>query len=126
MVPTGRLVIGVVITTLCWVTVTFMTKPSDEQTLRKFCRLVRPGGRGWDKIIQKAEAEGETFDEKAKAGDLPLGILCMFAGCFVVFCVIFGFGFFMYSQIIPMIICVIVGVISTIFLVRSWGKLQMK
>ena len=106
--------------------VTFLTRPTDDKTLRSFYRLVRPGGPGWDKVIQKAEAEGETFEEKAKAGDLPLGILCMLAGCFVVFCVVFGFGFFMYSQTIPAIICVIVGVISTIFLVRSWGSLQMK
>jgi len=124
--PQYQLIIGVVITTTSWMAVTFLTRPTDDKTLRSFYRLVRPGGPGWDKVIQKAEAEGETFEEKAKAGDLPLGILCMLAGCFVVFCVVFGFGFFMYSQTIPAIICVIVGVISTIFLVRSWGSLQMK
>ena len=121
-----RLVIGVAITTVCWVAVTFMTKPTDEKTLRSFYRLVRPGGSGWDKIVQKAEAEGETFEGKAKAGDLPLGILCMFAGCFVVFSVIFGFGYFMYSQTIPAVICAIVAIISAIFLIKSWGNLEMK
>jgi len=121
-----RLVYGVGITTFCWMLVTFLTRPADDSTLRSFYRLVRPGGPGWDKVIREAEAEGETFDEKAQPGDLPLGILCMLAGCFAVFSIVFGFGYFMYSQTIPAIICVIVGVISTIFLVRSWGNLQMK
>jgi hypothetical protein len=121
-----RLVYGVAITTFSWMFVTFLTRPADKSTLRSFYRLVRPGGHGWDKVIREAEAEGETFDEKAKAGDLPLGILCMLAGCFVVFSIVFGFGFFMYGQFIPMAICAVVGVLSTIFLVNSWGNLQMK
>jgi Na+/proline symporter len=121
-----RLVIGVFITTTSWMTVTLLTRPADDSTLRSFYRLVRPGGPGWDKVIREAEAEGETFDEKAMPGDLPLGILCMLAGCFVVFSIVFGFGFFIYSQPVPAIICTVVGVLAAIFLVKSWGKLQMK
>ena len=121
-----RLVMGVGITTASWMLVTFLTRPADDSTLRSFYRLVRPGGPGWNKVIREAEAEGETFDEKAKPGDLPLGILCMLAGCFVVFSIVFGFGFFMYGQLIPAVISTVVGVLSTIFLVRSWGSLQMK
>src|SRR5690606_19458920 len=36
-----KLVIGVAITTVAWVSITFLTKPEDEGTLRSFYRLTR-------------------------------------------------------------------------------------
>ncbi len=42
----AKLVAGVVITTIAWLLVTFLTRPTDERKLRDFYRLVAPGGRG--------------------------------------------------------------------------------
>ena len=121
-----NLVIGVSITTVCWLVVTFLTRPSDDAVLRRFYRLVRPGGRGWDKIIAKAQADGDPITETALPGDLPLGIICMIAGCFAVYSTVFAGGYYMYGQLGPAIICTVVAVAASVFLVKSWGKLQMK
>lgn len=121
-----RLVIGVAITTPCWLLVTLLTRPTDDKTLRKFYRLVRPGGVGWNAVLRKAEQDGDPIEQTAKPGDLPLGILCMLAGCFAVYSTIFAAGLYMYLKVVPAVICTIIAAASTIFLVTKWGKLEMK
>jgi solute:Na+ symporter, SSS family len=120
------LVIGVAITTTCWMIVTLLTKPSEDKKLRSFYRLVRPGGPGWQNVIERAAAEGDPIKETAKPGDLPMGIFCMVIGCFAVYSTIFAAGYYLYFQITPAIICTAVAVTATIILVKSWGKLEMK
>ena len=121
-----RLIIGVAITTPCWIIVTFLTRPTDDKTLRSFYRHVRPGGIGWNSVIAKAEKDSDAITETAKRGDLPLGILCMVFGCFAVYGTVFAAGFYMYGKLTPAIICTVVAVLSMLFLVNSWGKLEMK
>ncbi len=41
------------ITTIVWLVVTFLTKPTDEKTLIEFYRKVYPGGKFWSKISEK-------------------------------------------------------------------------
>jgi len=120
------LIIGVGITTVSWMLVTFLTKPAEDKTLRNFYRLVRPGGIGWNKVIEKAAKDGDPITETAKPGDLPLGIFCMFIGCFAVYGTVFAAGYYMYAKIVPAVICTAVAVVSTIILISTWGKLEMK
>ena len=49
-----KLVLGVGITTLCWITATFLTRPTEESVLRAFVEKTNPGGPGWKKFYQKA------------------------------------------------------------------------
>jgi len=42
---------------LIWLTVTFLTKPTDEKVLIEFYRRVHPGGIGWRRIARKLEEE---------------------------------------------------------------------
>jgi len=121
-----ELILGVSITTACWMTVTLLTKPADHETLRKFYRLIRPGGPGWDVVIKKAAQDGDPITETAKPGDLPLGILCMIAGCFTVYSTVFAAGFYMYGQLKLAILCTAIAVAGATFLVKTWGKLEMK
>ena len=124
--PHISLVAGVAITTSCWLIVTFLTRPTDDKTLRSFYSLVRPGGIGWNKVISKAQQDGEPITQTATAGDLPRGILCMIAGCFAVYSTVFAAGYYMYGQIVPAVICTAVVVVAVVILVSVWGKLEMK
>ena len=124
--PHISLVAGVAITTICWLIVTFLTRPTDDKTLRSFYSLVRPGGIGWNKVISKAQQDGEPITQTATAGDLPRGILCMIAGCFAVYSTVFAAGYYMYGQIVPAVICTAVVVVAVVILVSVWGKLEMK
>lgn len=120
------LVIGVTITSVCWLIVTLVTKPADDKILRGFYRLVRPGGCGWDAVLRRAEAAGDPIVETATKGDLPRGILCMVLGCLAVYSVIFAAGYYMYGQIIYGAIFTIIGIAGIIVLGAIWGKLEMK
>ncbi|MDD5092704.1 MAG: Na+:solute symporter, partial [Candidatus Wallbacteria bacterium] len=56
-----QLVLSVVITTICWVAVTMLSRPADKETLRRFVSIANPGGPGWQKVIKDAEAEGNPI-----------------------------------------------------------------
>ena len=120
-----KLITGVAITTAAWLLVTFLTRPADDAVLRKFYRLVRPGGLGWNVVLKKAQTAGDPITQTATAGDLPRGILCMLLGCIGVYSAVFATGYYMYGQTTAAIICAALTAICTIILTRIWGKLEM-
>lgn len=119
-----ELVIGVAVTTLSWIIVTFLTKPADEKTLISFYKLVHPGGPGWSKIITSAEKQGITFTDEQKKSELPLGILSMFVGCIAVYGLLMATGFWLYSNYVPAAVLTFVTLISSVILFKLWGKLN--
>ncbi len=120
------LLIGVSLTTIAWLAATFLTKPTDDATLRTFYQLVRPGGVGWNKFLEKLEKNGNPITEKATRGDLPLGILCMVAGVFAVYSTVFASGYYLYGKWVPAIISTLIAVVSVLFLIKKWGDLEME
>ena len=61
--PHLNLIIGVSITTAARLFVTLVIKPADDETLRKFYRLIRPGGAGWNAVLQKAQKAGDPIEQ---------------------------------------------------------------
>ena len=81
--PSSTLVVGVAITTVSWLAVTFMTPPVDTETLQAFYRDIRPLGRGWDAVIGDLKASEGTDVEGTDAqggGELAAGLLSWFLG----------------------------------------------
>ncbi|MBD5633591.1 MAG: hypothetical protein IAI49_03830 [Candidatus Eremiobacteraeota bacterium] len=79
------LLVTVPITTLVWVSVTFLTKPEPEATLVRFYERVRPSRFGWRAVARVAvDAPGVE----------PLGINAIdwVAGCGLVYGSLFGIG----------------------------------
>ncbi|HEX9653842.1 MAG TPA: sodium:solute symporter family protein, partial [bacterium] len=86
-----ELVLGVCITTACWLLVTFVTKPAHRETLLHFYRLIHPSGPGWRAIAQQVR---EDFPEtEVTSWNIPLGLLCMVMGCFAVYSALFATGY---------------------------------
>lgn len=121
-----ELVLGVGITTIAWVTVTFITKPADDKTLFSFYRLVQPGGPGWKAVLLRAKRQNNPIDETGERGDLPMGILCMVFGCLAVYAALFATGFWIYQQYVQAAVLTAVAVVSTVFLLKFWNKLRFK
>jgi len=92
-----KLVIGAVVTTVVWVVATFFTPGTDDKTLRNFYRLIRPGGSGWDVVLEKAAADGEPIEKEN--GQIPLEILSMVIGCILVYSTLFATGNWLYGRI---------------------------
>ena len=99
----AALVWSVALTTVVWVVVTFLTKPTDTETLRRFYRKVRPAGRGWAKVVGPDEAD-EPRD------DLSLAFLGWVFGCTFVYSGLFGTGALLYGQPLQGTVCLTVTV----------------
>jgi SSS family solute:Na+ symporter len=119
-----QLVTGVFITTICWITVTLFTRPSEKKTLRSFYRLVHPGGPGWKKVIKQAELENEPIETTTQGWDVPMGIVCMVIGCFAIYSALFATGNLIYGKYLPGTILSVVSIISISILVKLWSKLR--
>jgi len=121
-----QLVIGVFITTICWITVTLLTKPTHERTLRSFYRLVKPGGPGWKKVIEQANIDNDPIEEEGKGWDVPTGILCMILGCFAVYSALFATGNWIYGKYSLAVLLTVLAVIAAFLLVKLWNKLRVE
>lgn len=121
-----NLPLGVVITSTIWLVVTFLTKPDEEQTLRKFYKKVKPGGPGWGKIVSKAATEGVDLNEgSAQKWNVPQGIAAIFAGCFFVYSSLFATGYWLYGQTTYALILTLVALVSAWLIKRLWSGLTI-
>ena len=120
-----KLLLGILITTVAWVSVTLLTKPSDDEILKSFYRLIRPGGVGWKKVLDKIKEEDPEDQGVSEKWDMPTAILCMVTGSFMVFSALFTIGYFLYGN--PKIgsIMLFLTVISTWILLKLWKKLKI-
>jgi hypothetical protein len=87
--PSLRLVLGVAITTLYWLAVTFITPPTDRATLQLFYDRIRPFNRGWKAAVQTTETEGS----------FTAAVSSWFLGCVVVYAALFGTGYILYGRV---------------------------
>jgi Na+/proline symporter len=112
----AALVWSVALTTVVWVVVTFLTKPTDEKTLRAFCRTVRPAGRGW--------AGYNDPDQSGGASDsLPQALLGWVLGCTFVYSALFGTGALLYGETVQGAVCLAVTTAAGFGLARVVPKI---
>ncbi len=114
-----QLVLTVLITTAAWVAVTLLTKPTPEATLRRFCKIIRPGGPGWRTFTEQLPdaKPGET------AWEVPQGILCMMLGCASIYSALFATGYWLYGRYGLAAFLTTVAVVSGAILARQWRAL---
>jgi len=89
-----QLVTGVGITTVAWLAVTLLTRPTDPERLRDFYRRIRPLGRGWARFVEP----GELVPEADARGELTAGLAAWFLACLMVYGALFGTGFLLYGR----------------------------
>ena len=79
-----KLLTTVGITTVVWVTVTFLTSPVEEERLVEFVKRVRPGSPGWNYIYKKYNIERSNY--------LPVALRLWVIGLIFLFSLNFGVG----------------------------------
>jgi Na+/proline symporter len=119
-----KLVVGVVITTIAWLLVTFATRPDDDEVLIGFCRLVRPGGRGWQSVVDRARASGVQL-ESLPSG-LGLDIRLMAAGCLAIYSALFATGFWIYGRTQPAVILSATTIVTAWYIVSQWNRVHSR
>ena len=118
-----KLLAGVGITTLAWVTVTFLTAPSSQETMLRFFKLIQPSPTGWKPVIEKGIASGELDSNEIIPGKLPNQILGMFLGCILVYSALFSIGFIIYDNMMPALLSGFVALISGYLMLKNWDKI---
>ncbi|MCZ6819614.1 MAG: Na+:solute symporter, partial [Calditrichaeota bacterium] len=118
-----KLVMGVAITTVGWLVVTFVTRPTEQRTLLEFYRLVHPGGAGWRVVLERAKVAGDDVaDFLDQKEDLPRELLSVFLGLVLIYSLLFTTGFWLYENVLPAMVTTGAAVLSGFFLVRLWLK----
>ncbi|SHI84660.1 Sodium:solute symporter family protein [Aequorivita viscosa] len=97
-----QLVLSVAITTIGWVTVTLLTKPSKAETLNSFNSLI--------------------FGNESKFKGFGMKILAFFAGVVGVYCTLFAIGNFIYSNIVLAFSLTAVAVVCGLVIIKSFQK----
>ena len=115
--PSLTLVIGVAITTLAWIGVTFMTPATDRATLQSFYDLIHPMGRGWDAVVQT--------DARAPKGSLSAGLLCWFLGCVAVYSALFCTGYFLYGNLLAAAVALMALVLAAGSLIKLFPRVGL-
>lgn len=91
-----KLVLGIAITTVAWLAVTYLTPPVDDETLIAFNRKLRPGGPGWKRFEAASFPAGAA--ERPRGWNVPIGLLCMMTACLMVWATLFGVGYLLYGR----------------------------
>lgn len=116
----GKFPLIVLIVTIIWLVVTFLTQPESKETLARFHNAVQPGGPGWRKIIRE-----ENLEDNSNAKTLlPLGILCMCLGTLFIYGILIATGLFLYGDYSEASIALVLTIVSGITLYHYAKKMM--
>ncbi len=110
------LIYTVIATTVVWVTVAFLSPPTDRATLVNFYRLVRPAGGGWKPVMAEAGV-GPSPDSMAQS------LLGWVMGCAFIYSALFGVGSALYGRMPQALMWLVVFALSGVSLYRLMPKL---
>ena len=114
----------VLITTLIWLLVTYMTRPEKKEVLHDFCEKIQPGGPGWKKIINEVSTERQEKMGAKQKWNVPSGIMAMLLGCVLIYSLMFSTGYSIYGDTFKALILLGVAVVSGYLLVVVWKKIK--
>ena len=89
------MLITVLVTTVVWLTVTFLTPAESDATLNRFYRKVRPGGPGWRAVAHRLGFQ----DDRIPGG--ALSWVNWVAGLVAVYCAVASVGEFLVGSGVP-------------------------
>ena len=118
--PSAELVVGVAVTTVGWLVVTFLTPPVDTETLKDFHTRIQPRGKGWEAVVPRKRGPAQDGDvDTGQGGELAAGLLSWFLGCVMVYAALFGTGFLLYGNMVWGLAGLILATVA------GWGVLKL-
>ena len=114
----------VLITTIVWVIVTFLTQAESKEVLQNFYKKIQPGGPGWNKVIDDAKTENIELVDTKEGWSVPSGIIAMLVGCVLIYSVMFATGNFIYGNYTKGLVLTGVVILSGFALSKLWRKIK--
>lgn len=106
------LIVIVLWSTMVWLVVTYLTRPTDPRVLESFYQKVHPGGRGWKKISRNLP------QVKGDAGYGRL-FLSWIAGCVLVMFSLFGIGKLIFGEYVMGIFYLLIAAVAGFVIFRN-------
>ncbi|MBC8121408.1 MAG: Na+:solute symporter [Gemmatimonadaceae bacterium] len=107
------MLITVLITTVIWVTVTFLTQPESDTVLEGFYQRVRPEGPGWQHVATRLGLEAPNT-----LWNSALNWIC---GVVLVYCTLFSVGKFLFGDWLAGSLFLAGAVVSGVVLLRTFS-----
>ena len=110
-----QLLVGVALTTLCWLPCAFLAPQTDQATLIAFYRRIRPAGPGWAPVARVAEP---VAGDRSRSLAVPL--LASLLGSVAIYAFLFSTGYYLYGRLGMAALSGAVAIASGCALGRVW------
>jgi Na+/proline symporter len=111
-----KMCLGVAITTMAWVAVTLITRPTDMVQLQTFFSKIRPHAGGWQPVVQRMDA----LETSSTDGSFARELLMLFLGCVMIYAALFAMGYLLYGQFDFALIALTCFVVGFVGLRQLW------
>ena len=108
------------ITTVVWITVTFITSPEPREKLVSFYRRVRPEGPGWTEVAAEA-----GLAESHAQGRLSLQFANWILGCALIYGSLFGIGKLIFKEWGTGLLYLLVAIVAGALISRNLSRGEM-
>jgi Na+/proline symporter len=115
----------VLVTTVIWLLVTFLTASETKETLYSFYQKIQPGGPGWQSIVTKSiEDNVSIVKDSNESWNVPSGILATLVGCGLIYGALFATGYWIYGEYQKAVILTLVVIFFALILKKLWTKIK--
>ncbi len=104
----ATMIFTTILSTICWVSVTFLTKPESDKTLQDFFDRVRPGGPGWNRFTPTGKPVESLWP----------GIFKVFIGAIAIICFLYGMGQLLFGSALLGAGLIVLGTVILIYIVK--------
>ena len=118
-----QLMIGIGVTTICWLATAYLGPKNDEAVLLSFYRKVHPFGPGWRPIRAIAGVPAAEAALEAEHQNSPLSMVGWIMGCTMIWSALFTVGNFLYGRTNYALALGAVFVVSGLIVIRVVQRL---
>tara|TARA_R100000935_G_scaffold1439_1_gene4492 strand:- start:42468 stop:44231 length:1764 start_codon:yes stop_codon:yes gene_type:complete len=119
-----KLIYGVAITSIAWIAVTLLTRPTDSKTLANFYNAVTPYGNGWKPFKKKAATENLPL--KTTNDVFTIDLASMLLGIVFVYTSLFATGYIIYGNMLGAAILIAIAAVCAVTIFTLWKKKKKK
>ncbi|MCB0372689.1 MAG: Na+:solute symporter [Muricauda sp.] len=113
-----------VVTSIIWLTATFVTQPESKEVLRSFYVKIQPGGPGWSKVVDEAQKENVEIVKTNEKWSVPSGLKAMLAGVVLIYSIMFATGYWIYGDYSLAIGLTALVAVSAFVLLKVWRGMK--
>jgi solute:Na+ symporter, SSS family len=118
-----QLIIGIAVTTICWLATAYLGPKNDDAVLLSFYRKVHPFGPGWRPVRARAGVPAAEAALEAEHQNIPLSMVGWIMGCTMIWSALFTVGNVLYGRTNYALALGAVFVVSGLIVIRVVQRL---